>query len=1061
MSIPFEAFFEAVWGYPPYPWQAELSRQVRQEGWPAVLDLPTGSGKTAVLDIALHHLAEEGGRSAPRRILMVVDRRVIVDQVGQRALKLLEALQNAEDAGSPERVSILGDMRNALRSIVGEDAPLLHTEVLRGGMVRRDAWATFPHTPVLAASTVDQVGSRLFFRGYGVSDGMRSVHAGLLGCDTLLLLDEVHLARPFAEVLAQLQRLREGAGRNEIPRRFQIVQLSATPGRSMMSALAADSNGEAADPLAEPAAEGSDPMKRGVFRLRDQDRTTPRLERVLRASKPATLEPVEVKARSGEEVKRRTVAERAARHAREMVKEGRRAVAVVVNRVDTARRAWALLQERGFDAELITGRMRPLDQEDVIARIEPRVMAGRPRNPEARPIVVVATQCIEAGADYDFDGLVTECASLDALRQRFGRLDRTGRYAPEVASDASRGGLQLDAFAVEDTSRTSRAPEASARAVILMRSDYLGSVEDPVYGLALRETWEWLTEISASEEVDFGIEAIQPHLEAAGERLEKMLAPHRDAPVLLPSYLDQWAQTNPKPHADPDVSLFLHGIPEDARAALPDVQVVWRSDLTEEDLAPAQSEGELEKLREHLAMAPPGSLEAMSLPVWTVQRWLSEADGQTQDDDVADVEGRTGLVEEPAPRARRVLLWRGSRRSEPIGVSEIAPGSTVVVPESYGGIGVHGTFDPDAKRLLDAGHGGVPVYDLGDVVQLRQRGSPTLRLDPRVLRPLVGELDVAALLPDPEAEEVEPRAVLRDALRVLRENDHRESPGWFPEVLAAVRNRPRFVLSPRGFWVALGRRSSAMGGRGATLHVPVAAAPDRAASVFDPTGDGEPENESFTGGATAALLTDHLSGVEELAERFARQVQLPPRIVSSVKWAARLHDVGKADPRFQLWLHGGDEISARFGDLLAKSAIPWQNVLARREARRRARYPEGQRHELVSLEMIERSSESKARVEADGGDWELVLHLVASHHGWCRPLAPVLQLASGEGDAVSFPLEGTELAGSTAHERDRLASGVTARFWRLNHRYGWHELAYLEAILRLADHRRSAWEAEQ
>jgi CRISPR-associated endonuclease/helicase Cas3 len=62
---------------------------------------------------------------------------------------------------------------------------------------------------------------------------------------------------------------------------------------------------------------------------------------------------------------------------------------------------------------------------------------------------------------------------------------------------------------------------------------------------------------------------------------------------------------------------------------------------------------------------------------------------------------------------------------------------------------------------------------------------------------------------------------------------------------------------------------------------------------------------------------------------------------------------------------------------------------------------------------------------------------------------------------MTWELDGTRIAGSSDHRLARLDSGVTERFWLLVRRYGWWGLAWLEAVLRLGDHRRSEEEQKE
>src|SRR5581483_772565 len=207
-------------------------------------------------------------------------------------------------------------------------------------------------------------------------------------------------------------------------------------------------------------------------------------------------------------------------------------------------------------------------------------------------------------------------------------------------------------------------------------------------------------------------------------------------------------------------------------------------------------------------------------------------------------------------------------------------------------------------------------------------------------------------------------------------------------------------------------------------------------------------------------LEDHSVSVERAANKLARRC-LPEDLLAQVRLAAYWHDVGKLDERFQVMLRQGDEVAVASADApLAKSASIPASPARRRAIREASGLPENFRHEMLSAQL----AELHAPLPTNDEDADLVLHLIASHHGHARPFAPVSPdptppSVSGRLGSEQLNLAAKERAALTAPHR--VDSGLSDGFWRMTRLYGWWGLAYLEAIVRLADWYGSAFVIEQ
>lgn len=977
----FAHYFRTVHGHDPFPWQQALVDQLaRSDSWPQVLDLPTGAGKTAALDIAVFHLAlrADAPWRAALRIALVVDRRLVVDDSFERAKKISGALAGPP-SGTEYGGAVVREVARRLQLLAGEESPPLVARKLRGGAPLERDWARTPTQPTILCSTVDQVGSRLLFRGYGVSNRMKPVHAGLLGSDSLILLDEAHLSEPFRRTLADVQAVGHA--------RIKTALLSATPGVSEQS----------------------------NFSLTANDRDHPILKARLEASKPVILEkPIRTTSVD-------VFADAAIRMADRLRAGGvpMPAIGIVVNRVDLARTIFDKLRNESNAASeslLMIGRTRDVDRGKIASRLSPYRTSCLDRN-DAVPLFVVATQCLEVGVDLDLDGLVTQAAPLDALRQRFGRLNRAGRVVP------------------------------AAGAILVIAEDLAKKADDPIYGDRIRKTWNALSQLADDSKLNFGVTAFERRLNDAAINTAELSAPRAQAPVLMPAYLDLWSQTSPPPAVDPEVGLFLHG----SERPSAEVSLVWRSDIIASDL----SEKNGVQLRRIMELVPPRAAEMVKLPIWSVTAWLQRGRAERADR-IADVPARdeSDRAGRPSPTRKKAFRWAGSDdpRTEIVSATELRPGDVLIVPAEYGGCDEFG-WNPKSES---------PVRDVADEAAwpFRSRRYPvrvtrdTVRKDSqwervaRVLaasegtasRDLVDLLleafpsDTADADTEPAEQHVPQRSIRTPLMSLIgariiscfpydrEDRDDVSGEGDLQRVRGAI------LVAPHGLKVESGEDEPAT-----------------------PVTEDETFSHMSRQPGQPVKVDDHCSDVVAYVERFTRTLGIPATVAADLRLAAFLHDAGKADSRFQIMLSGGDLWNRSDTPALAKSGRPLSP-----HARKRAGLPDGWRHEALSVRMA-----MAHPLFTDAHDPTLVLWLIGTHHGLGRPFFgfadPNEEAAGHDLSACLDVVKWRVGAGPGPQSLAFDYKGVdwAMMFQRLMQRYGIWELARMETILRLADHRAS------
>lgn len=379
-AMDFDAAFGMLTGNPPFPWQRELYHLFIAGDFLRLksCNLPTGLGKTSVIPIWTMAVAANPA-AVPRRLVYVVNRRTVVDQATAEAERMRRALRRPELEGLAEALRLLAAFPSKLP---------LAISTLRGQFADNAEWRNDPARPAVIIGTVDMIGSRLLFAGYGCGFKSRPLHAGFLGQDTLLVHDEAHLEPAFQQLVTAIE---EEQTRCREFRPLRVMALTAT----------SRSDGE-------------------QFSLTIDDRNHEVVRKRIEAKKWMTFRPVEDE---------KKIADEAARCALKHRNSGQRILVFLRKLQDVQKVATKLSNEVGREAvQILTGTLRGLER-DGLAKADPVFARFMPRptaTPRSGTVYLVCTSAGEVGVDISADHLVCDLTPFDSMAQRFGRVNRYG-----------------------------------------------------------------------------------------------------------------------------------------------------------------------------------------------------------------------------------------------------------------------------------------------------------------------------------------------------------------------------------------------------------------------------------------------------------------------------------------------------------------------------------------------------------------------------------------------------------------------------------------------------------